>query len=62
MNQNRKRKYYFFGILFAVVFSAGKVMAQEGTLFHYIRKFDYPISSFSVDQLGELYIIDNNNQ
>lgn len=62
MNQNRKRKYYFFGILFAVVFSAGKVMAQEGALFHFIRKFDYPISSFSVDQLGELYIIDNNNQ
>src|SRR5665213_970113 len=62
MNQHRKIKYYFFGILFSAVFSTFKVQGQEDTLFHFIKKIDYPISSVTVDQLGELYIIDNNNQ
>ena len=44
------------------MFSAKGVHAQNDTLFHFIKKFDYPISSFAVDNLGELYIIDNNNQ
>jgi hypothetical protein len=39
-----------------------KLRAQEDSLFRFIKKYDYPITSFAVDNLGELYIIDAHNQ
>jgi len=36
--------------------------AQTDTIFKFQKKLDYPIVSFSVNNLGELYIINTNNQ
>ena len=36
--------------------------AQDDSLFRFLKKIEYPISSFTVDNLGELYIINTDNQ
>ncbi len=37
-------------------------VAQNDSLFRFLKEIEYPISSFSVDNLGELFIINTNNQ
>lgn len=39
-----------------------KMQAQSDSLFRFIRQYEYPIASFAVDNLGELYVIDQGNQ
>lgn len=36
--------------------------AQDDSLFRFLKKIEYPIASFTVDNLGELYIINTDNQ
>jgi hypothetical protein len=36
--------------------------AQHDTMFRFERSFDYPIESFTVNSLGELFLINANNQ
>jgi len=56
------KKYFYFFLLLAIAFPAIKVNAQDDSLFNFLKKIEYPISSFTVDNLGELYIINTNNQ
>ncbi len=53
-----------FLLLFLILplFFATEIKAQDDSLFRFLRKIDYPISSFSVDNLGELYLINIDNQ
>jgi len=53
-----------FLILFLILplFSPSDIKAQDDSLFRFLKKIEYPISSFSVDNLGELYIINTDNQ
>ncbi len=55
------RKYFcvFLGVILS---SSGIVHAQDDSLFRFLKKIEYPISSFAVDNLGELYIINTDNQ
>ena len=39
-----------------------KAYSQNDSLFRFLKKLEYPISSFTVDNLGELYIINTDNQ
>ena len=49
--------------LLALMLSAGGILrAQDDSLFRFLKKIDYPVSSFTVDNLGELYIINTDNQ
>ena len=48
-------------IIFCVAFLL-KTKAQDDSLFNFLQKIEYPISSFAVDNLGELYIINTDNQ
>jgi hypothetical protein len=56
------RKYFRFFILCLFSFLAFIVNAQDDSLFRFLKKMEYPISSFTVDNLGELYIINTDNQ
>ena len=47
--------------IFCVAFLL-KTKAQDDSLFNFLQKIEYPISSFAVDNLGELYIINTDNQ
>jgi len=38
------------------------VFAQNDSAFHFIKQFNYPVSSFTVDNIGALYLINSNNQ
>ncbi|MEO6187230.1 MAG: hypothetical protein ABIO82_04530 [Ginsengibacter sp.] len=49
-------------ILSICFFSCISLPAQDDSLFRFFKRIEYPISSFTVDNLGELYIIDINNQ
>lgn len=55
---------YFISVLIISysLLSTKKVSAQNDSLFRFLNKIEYPISSFTVDNLGELYIINTNNQ
>ncbi len=44
--------FYFFPMVFA----------QNDSVFHFIKKFNYPVSSFTVDNIGALYLITPGNQ
>jgi hypothetical protein len=44
------------------IFFTPVAKAQNDSLFRFLKKIDYPISSFTVDNLGELYIINTDNQ
>ncbi len=56
------RKYFRFFILCLFSSLAFIVNAQDDSLFRFLKKMEYPISSFTVDNLGELYIINTDNQ
>ena len=45
-----------------MLFSGTILYAQDDSLFRFLKKIEYPISSFTVDNLGELYIINIDNQ
>lgn len=49
----------FLNLLF--IFLAG-IRAQDDSLYRFFKKINYPVSSFTVDNIGELYIINSNNQ
>ncbi|MEO6813153.1 MAG: hypothetical protein ABI172_04440 [Ginsengibacter sp.] len=54
-------KYLSLLIAFCVVFFSN-TNAQDDSLFRFLKKIEYPISSFAVDNLGELYLINTDNQ
>jgi hypothetical protein len=56
------KKYLCFFISFLISFVAINADAQDDSLFSFLKKIEYPISSFTVDNLGELYIINIDNQ
>lgn len=41
---------------------ADELSADQDSVFHFQKKINYPISSFTVNNLGELYIININNE
>ncbi|MEO9033343.1 MAG: hypothetical protein ABI285_08885 [Ginsengibacter sp.] len=56
------KKYSVLYLLLIIAFSPAMVNAQDDSLFRFLKKIEYPISSFAVDNLGELYIINTDNQ
>lgn len=56
------RKYFRCLLLFAFISSHQTLFAQDDSLFRFLKKIEYPISSFTVDNLGELYLINTDNQ
>ena len=52
----------FAAVLFGLMYFAMPVHAQDDSLFNFLKKIEYPISSFEVDNLGELYVINIDNQ
>jgi hypothetical protein len=56
------KKYFYFFILFVIAFLPIKVNAQDDSLFRFLKKIEHPVTSFTVDNLGELYTIDTDNQ
>lgn len=54
-------KRFVVTIVFTVFFGCVSV-AQHDTIFRFERSFDYPIKSFTVNSLGELFLINTNNQ
>ena len=54
-------KYTGLFALAFLLFSA-KVSAQQDTMFRFFKRINYPVASFEVGNLGELYLIDINNQ
>lgn len=56
------KKYIRFYLLAPIIFSFGISYAQDDSLFRFLRKIEYPISSFTVDNLGEVYLINTDNQ
>ena len=51
-------------LLFLIIFIAAQLpsFAQNDSLFRLLKKINYPITSFAVDNLGELYLINLDNQ
>ncbi len=56
------KKYFCVFIIIALLCNSHTVMSQDDSLFRFLKKIEYPISSFTVDNLGELYIINIDNQ
>ena len=53
----------FLSLLFILgIFYAPVVEAQNDSLFRVLKKIEYPVSSFTVDNIGGLYIINTDNQ
>ncbi len=53
----------FYKYIFILsVFSINSATAQNDSVFRLKNTFPYPIESFTVNNLGELYIINTNNQ
>lgn len=57
----RKIKQLFVLLVLPILFSA-TASAQQDTMFRFFKKINYPVASFEVGNLGELYLIDINNQ
>lgn len=55
----KKFRLLLIGITISFFQSA---FAQRDSAFHFINRFDYPVSSFTVDNLGALYLITPDNQ
>jgi hypothetical protein len=55
-------KYLAFFLLQVMFVGSNTLYAQDDSLFRFLKKIEYPISSFTVDNLGELYVIDIDNQ
>jgi hypothetical protein len=59
----RVRQYLFSVSLFFLCGLFSQIIyAQEDSLFHFSKKIEGSISSFTVGNLGELYLINTNNQ
>ena len=58
----RSKKYLRLFCLTVLLFAGSTLYAQDDSLFRFLKKIEYPISSFTVDNLGELYIINTDNQ
>ena len=56
-----RKKILSLLIIFKIFF-ASSVFAQQDSLFRFIHQIDIPVSSFTVDNIGELYIITPENQ
>lgn len=56
------RRYFRSFLLIVLLFTGSILYAQDDSLFRFLKKIEYPISSFTVDNLGELYIINIDNQ
>lgn len=58
------KKNLIFCVLSVAVFSIffNKCFAQNDSAFRFQKKINYPIADFTVNNLGELYIININNQ
>lgn len=56
------KKKYFKILLLPAIFFSTYTRAQDDSFFRFLKKIEYPISSFTVDNLGELYIINIDNQ
>jgi len=56
-----RKKILSLLIIFKIFF-APSVFAQQDSLFRFIHQIDIPVSSFTVDNIGELYIITPENQ
>lgn len=59
---NSLKNYLRFFILFSISFTSAIADAQDDSLYRFLKQMEYPISSFTVDNLGELYIINTDNQ
>ena len=55
-------KKYLFLLFIPAIFFASDLKAQDDSLFSFLKKIEYPISSFTVDNIGGLYIINADNQ
>jgi len=55
-------KIYLSLLIASGIFCTPSAKAQNDSLFRFLKKIDYPISSFTVDNLGELYTINTDNQ
>jgi hypothetical protein len=55
------KKYFSVFFLLLLIYN-DKAYSQNDSLFRFLKKLEYPISSFTVDNLGELYIINTDNQ
>ena len=51
-----------FLIISFTVFFAFPTFAQKDSFFRFINQFNYPVSSFTVDNIGALYLITPGNQ
>ncbi len=56
------KKSFFLLFFFSGIFQTPEVKAQNDSLFSFLKKIEYPISSFTVDNIGELYTINIDNQ
>jgi len=56
----RKNFMLFLITSFFSFFQSG--FAQKNSAFRFINQFNYPVSSFTVDKIGGVYIINANNQ
>ena len=56
------KTFFRLFVLCLISFPAFNAKAQDDSLFRFLKKIEYPISSFTVDNLGELYIINTDNQ
>jgi hypothetical protein len=51
-----------FLLIFINCFSFPQIFAQDDSGFHFIKQIPFPVTSFSVDNIGELYLITSDNQ
>lgn len=56
------KKYFRLICTVIIIFCSIQTKAQDDSLFRFLKKIEYPISSFTADNLGELYIINTDNQ
>ena len=56
------KKYFRLIGTVVIIFCSIQTKAQDDSLFRFLKKIEYPISSFTADNLGELYIINTDNQ
>ena len=56
-----KKKFLLLILFFFVLFIKSS-WGQNDSAFHFINQYDYPVSSFTVDNIGALYMITPGNQ
>jgi len=55
-------RYRVLWLLPALLLGTLHASCQDDSLFRFLKKIDYPLTSFAVDNLGELYTLDASNQ